>query len=276
MKLTGKFEKLEETEEINESEDYDYVENKRRKNRESYVKNDLDTENYEMTVSKSRKSLDYLSENNENTFNKINQKEVIYFKENFNEEKFDYNFKSKEGIKKKKLTTTKDKLHFYDFSNIDKYFFFENRTKRSSLDFLNTKKTEDIIGNYKHTEESTELKINNNKNDKNLNEEFGKYAEIISRKSSYDRHKLFINQEEKNKNVFIEKKNKKKNHIEEFICDLENLNNFEIKDSKEKFRKDFGVKINEEIELANKRNYSINIIDSTQPLLVQNQSKLSH
>jgi len=240
------------------------------------VENDLDTENYDKTVSKRRKSLGYLSENNESTFNKINQKEVIYFNENFNEEKFDHNFKSKERIKKQKLATTKDKLHFYDFGKIDEYFLFEDKRKQGSLDFLNTKNTEDLIENYKHTEESTKFKLKDYKNDKNLNQELEKYPDIISRKSSYDRHKLFINEEEKNKNNFIEKINKKKNHIEEFICDLENLNNFEIKDSKEKFSKDFEVKINQEIELANKRNFSINRIDSTQPLLELNQSKLSH
>jgi len=214
-------------------------------------------------------------------------------------------------FKKQTFFNTKDNL-FFDFNSIkDNFSEIENRQRFKSLQIFNKTMHEDAIvennnintNNITNKNRSSIIQVisktnrtANFFNEENETKKEKKFAGLTSRKSSDadgEKHKLltiqdlididnynkysFDNNNDYNNN---KAKIKKRNHIENFISDLENLkeindnnnyNNinhdnisndkreiFQKKNLKEKSPKDLKSKLNQEIELANKQNCLIN------------------
>lgn len=143
----------------------------------------------------------------------------------------------------------------------------QNQRRRSSLDFLNNKFNEDFF--YIKNENFI---LNSNEKD---NKSYNKYAEIISKDSSYVDENFFAKNVENNiKQITI----KKSNHIEKFICDFDDLNeidNYGKSNFKENHFKDFlHEKFDKEIELIEKQNFSIDESGSHFTYLTINQGNL--
>lgn len=282
MKFTRDFETLVENEEIKELEDFNLIKNKTKEN-ESTIKegkNTINNNNKNKTIAeKPSNTSSNRSQNPNEKSNKSEESNLITDK------------KIKQTNKKQKLATTKDKLYF-NFNNIEENFLpFNNRKRRSSLDFLNTKIIECAMKINKNNNKNNKDFSNKGILDKNFNkandEKKDKYSAIISRKSSDKENVNLITNEENNynyKNIYYENnenenykaKNKSRNHIVDFIYDFENLNEFnEInnydknicehfsnKDLKENLSQHFNVKVNDEIEFSDKQNFSLNESDS--------------